>query len=451
MEKNKFEKDIRRELEGMKMTPSDTSWINVERRISKKKDRRLAGLLLLLLGLFISVGGYWLLNSKNGKHAQKIASGETHISGESLPAAQNPHDTAVITGAHPLPAVETSAGKIQKRNISKHQIPNHQLKDLPPGENGANLLAPAKNPQISNPQIEKSSAISDGKKFDINPEDSTLVHVQQKVDDTHIITQDIVKDSVRMTVDDHQSKQETVTKKNAVPSHGKNKWTWGFTFSAGSSYVRSSLLDVFSEEKSAAPSTQYDPGSVTGNPQPNLIPSMPQHSLAFAAGIVAKREIGLRSKLSLGLGYKYLSTTNMVGSRVNNVSEYYFSNTGIKNKHRNSFHFVELPVRIEVRLTKANKLPVHWNGGIHVAQLIGSDALQFSSGRYFNDNTFFNKTQIGVSTGVDVTLFSKQKFPVNIGPTFYYGASKIAGKGLYGDTHFSVIGLRAEILFLKKK
>lgn len=451
MEKNKFEKDIRRELEGMKMTPSDTSWINVERRISKKKDRRLAGLLLLLFGLFISVGGYWWLNSKNDQQVEKIAAEETHISQKSLPSVPYLPDTASNGGVFSVIKGETGTTHIQKRNISKHQIPNHQSKNLPPWENGANLLAPAKNPQISNPQIEKSSELSDEKIFDKNPADSTLVLVQQKADDTHIIAQDIVKDSVRMTVDDHQSKQETVTKKNAVPSHGKNKWTWGFTFSAGSSYVRSSLLDVFSEEKSAAPSTQYDPGSATGNPQPNLIPSMPQHSLAFAAGIVAKREIGLRSKLSLGLGYKYLSTTNMVGSRVNNVSEYYFSNTGIKNKHRNSFHFVELPVRIEVRLTKANKLPVHWNGGIHVAQLIGSDALQFSSGRYFNDNSFFNKTQIGVSTGVDVTLFSKQKFPVNIGPTFYYGASKIAGKGLYGDTHFSVIGLRAEILFLKKK
>jgi hypothetical protein len=60
-----------------------------------------------------------------------------------------------------------------------------------------------------------------------------------------------------------------------------------------------------------------------------------------------------------------------------------------------------------------------------------------------------NKTQLGLSTGISATLFSKQKVPVIIGPYFYYSASRLAGKGLYKNKHFSFMGLRTEILFEK--
>jgi hypothetical protein len=109
-------------------------------------------------------------------------------------------------------------------------------------------------------------------------------------------------------------------------------------------------------------------------------------------------------------------------------------------------------VSLKFQLTKNNSLPVYWLAGINISQLIGSNALQFKNdpGVYYNDNSLFNKTQWGFSTGFFATLFSQKKTPVNIGPYFYYNATRLANEGLYDKKHFNFIGMSAEILFNKK-
>ena len=62
MEQNSFEKNIQQKLDDLKMIPSDSAWINIERRIGKKhKDRKVIFILFFLI-LFLLSGGYWLLN-----------------------------------------------------------------------------------------------------------------------------------------------------------------------------------------------------------------------------------------------------------------------------------------------------------------------------------------------------------------------------------------------------
>ena len=93
-----------------------------------------------------------------------------------------------------------------------------------------------------------------------------------------------------------------------------------------------------------------------------------------------------------------------------------------------------------------------WNAGINISHLISSKALQFQSnpGVYYHDNSMFNKTQFGLHTGFSIVLFAQQKTPLTIGPDFYYSASRLADKGLYGGKHFSFIEIQTEILFRKK-
>jgi hypothetical protein len=102
-------------------------------------------------------------------------------------------------------------------------------------------------------------------------------------------------------------------------------------------------------------------------------------------------------------------------------------------------------------LNNNSSLPIFWNAGINISQLISTNALQFNSGGlYYSDNSFFNKTQFGLSTGISATLFAKGKRPFNLEPYFYYSATSLASKGLYNKKQFSFIGLRTEILFRKK-
>jgi hypothetical protein len=120
--------------------------------------------------------------------------------------------------------------------------------------------------------------------------------------------------------------------------------------------------------------------------------------------------------------------------------------------YRNNFHYLEVPVSIKIQINKNKKLPFFWNAGVNISQLISSNALQFKSnaGIYYNDNSMFNKTQLGLHTGLFLTLFSQQKAPFTFGPYFYYSATSLSGKGLYDGKHFSFIGIRTEILFRKK-
>jgi hypothetical protein len=103
-------------------------------------------------------------------------------------------------------------------------------------------------------------------------------------------------------------------------------------------------------------------------------------------------------------------------------------------------------------LNDSKALPLYWQAGINISQLISSNALQFQSspGLYYKDNSLFNKTQFGLITAISATLFSKQKVPLTIGPYFYYSISRLADKGLYGKKHFNFIGIRTELLFPKK-
>ena len=456
MEENKFEKDIRRELEGMKILPSEKSWASVEKRIGKKKRRRPIGLLLLLLALCISVGGYWLLHSKEQHYPGKIAEGESRIF-EKNHLSKTAHPDTADAPEKAKQVDEQQKNTMQQQIFSQKQPPKKHSGNNRDGIYVEPLFSADKHePALyreENIRIQKVAppfSVINEKGLNQKPVDTGLVHHLETNTLPGPITHKTDKNSAGISKVGNV--ETTTSNSNKLQTNQKKrKWTLGFTFSAGSAYVRNSLFGIFSEEKNAAPSNQYDPGSAGGGQRPDLIPSMPQHSLAFAGGVVATRPLTLRSELSVGIRYKYFSTTNRVGSPVSNFSDYYYSNSGPKKMYRNRFHFIELPVKIEVQLTKKNQLPVHWNAGIHVAQLIASNALQFSSGRYFNDNSFFNKTQIGFSTGVDVTLFAKEKFPVSIGPSIYYGISEIADKGLYGNTHFSFIGLQGKILFRRKE
>src|SRR6185312_13421688 len=122
-----------------------------------------------------------------------------------------------------------------------------------------------------------------------------------------------------------------------------------------------------------------------------------------------EKNISARSKIALGLSYKYYSLINEVGKKVDSLlspSAQYFSVSNSYNSftsshaYRNNFHYLEVPVSFELQLNKNKKLPLSWQAGVDVSELIGSNALQFeaSPGIYYNDNSMFNKTEFGLHT-----------------------------------------------------
>jgi hypothetical protein len=222
----------------------------------------------------------------------------------------------------------------------------------------------------------------------------------------------------------------------------KHLWSWGFSLFVGVSGMANNLFGSQDKNSASAFLSSAFPAASGSTATPSLIRS----SIAFLTGVSVERKIH-KIIFTTGLNYKLFSTTNTTGTDSAN----YFRATSNINTYHNFYHYIELPVGIKFQIVNSKKIKLNWNIGSSIAQLIGSNALQFNNitGLYFHDNSLFNKTQFGFNTGLDIALFSKQNRSLLIGPYFNYGISKIASQG-YNKHHFTFTGLRAQIIFRKK-
>ena len=96
-------------------------------------------------------------------------------------------------------------------------------------------------------------------------------------------------------------------------------------------------------------------------------------------------------------------------------------------------------------------MPVYWNGGFSLAQLLATNALQFdgNTGIYYKDNSLFRKTQVGIQTGVSVRFFNKSKHPMEIGPQVHYTISNLMKYKFDDSRHILSMGVMAK-WYIKK-
>jgi hypothetical protein len=234
----------------------------------------------------------------------------------------------------------------------------------------------------------------------------------------------------------------------------KSKWKLGFNFSAGGVAMQNGVLGVIGlgnadEAKTYAAYSPVTGGSTGSATTPVAAPSTIDPGFGFVLGAFLQKNISPNMSLLFGLNYKRYSSSMMVGGRVDSS---FLSNmnsgrvsyrSGSSTEYKNNFHFLELPVALQFRVTKQNKLPVYIYSGLTIAQLIGSNALQFTAqpGSYYSDNGLFNKTQVNVSAGILFSLSRRAKNPFLLGPDINFSLSEMANSGLYKDRHYSYLGI----------
>ena len=475
MEQNNFEKNIQKKLDGLKIPPSEAVWSNVERKITrKKKDRRMIFIFFFLI-LFLLLGGYWIFNStKNNSQLQndqlsnvlkqdsKATNIEDSSSTHAIPPSRNipgNAESSIVseekTNAHSIIIQNEKAGSVVKKNQK-----NVSAKiDLPKNKK---IISPSQNKKRSDRKsifIEKENNTVDPSNLtEKNTIPDNLEEKNSSADSGTIVENKANADSLLKNKKDKLIAKDDLSGKGISNKMQKHKWSFGITFSGGTSIIGQGPLGINNAISSYGLSS-LPPGSINN---PVYFPSKIKGSSAFIGGIFIEKNISDRNKISLGISYKSYSLINEVGSRIDstiiNPSQFFGSSGGLYSAtnniktYRNNFNYLEIPVSIEIHLDKSERLPVYWDAGINISQLISSNALQFTSnpGLYYHDNSLFNKTQIGLQTGFSATLFSNTKNPLSIGPYFIYNASKLANQGLYGGKHFSFIGIRTEILFGKK-
>ena len=94
------------------------------------------------------------------------------------------------------------------------------------------------------------------------------------------------------------------------------------------------------------------------------------------AGVFAERNISAKTKLVLGINFKSFNTSNKVGIR-NDTTGLYNSQNSV-NTYKNHYNFIELPVTLKIQIGRGKNIPLFWQGGFVVSELISSNALQFN-------------------------------------------------------------------------
>jgi hypothetical protein len=290
----------------------------------------------------------------------------------------------------------------------------------------------------------------------------------------------VVKDSAAQTIANvppvavPEVAQAAKVQKKAGPSN----WQFGVQVEGGYSGVTKDGLFGFLEKNYTQVPDLASPSfnnSVTYTPQfprPVSKPSNLTMGLSFSVGGFVKRALSNRLSLSAGLQYTYLSTRQVVGSKVSNnrtvnrapstsqvVNEYYnassfasFNNPGHNTQnYTNRYQFIELPVTLHTQLNRGKRLPIIWDAGFSVSKLLNTNALHYDGlgGVYYQDKELFNKTQWAVSTGFNVQLFKHTQHPLTVGPVMRYNITPMLKKDYSTGQHVWAVGLRATVLLKK--
>ncbi len=464
MEQNNFEKNVRQKLEELKIPPSDAVWANVEKRLGKKEKDKKVILIFFVLLIFLLTGGYWLLNSSKNTPTQNHQVTPLLKDSKARNKEDSSFEKAKIKSGNNLTTIDSASVSSGRTRVANSQIAtNHKTRQRKFSDNYASTPNQDFSKRTNNE--DSQIALNNANKLirkTTSPEienkierENVSINFQNQINADSFLIQFESKKTIQKLI----AKNTSSLKKDATKKPEK-RWDYGVTISAGNSFIGSNILERNYQSMDMSSGLPSPGNSNGGNPTYYYFPSPIRNSTAFIAGVLAEKNLSAKSKISLGISYKYYSLINKVGNKIDSIltSAQYFAAYSLNNtanhsqSYRNNFHYLEVPVSIKIQINKNKKLPLLWNGGINFSELISSNALQFNPnlGIYYNDNSTFNKTQFGLHTGLSLTLFSEQKMPLTFGPYFYYSATSLSDKGLYGEKHFSYIGIQTEILFGKK-
>jgi hypothetical protein len=192
------------------------------------------------------------------------------------------------------------------------------------------------------------------------------------------------------------------------------------------------------------------------------VPSAVEAGFSFSLGGFLNRSFSKRISVSAGLGYHYYSTKTHTGTYVNSPTYFYLSYgaldrtnayyaNGKEHAFTNQYHFIELPVTMELKLNKSDRLPIIWEAGFSLSYLLSSDALSYDpvSNIYYKSSRYMNKLQFNGITAIMVGM-PVGKSALQIGPQLQYGFTGLL-KSSYGNPgHLIFYGLKISFVPGKK-
>lgn len=482
MAANDFEKNVRRVMDDLKLHPSGEVWQRVEERIRANRRKRRIMFFIIFALMALAVGGYGIYNFSDTQHTRSKLVGENtdpgnrqpHQSGASMqtPAVKqdkNTEDTAPAPGT-------------VKKNVTASKI---MSKKNPVASNGATKKQRTKE-AANRPSHNRATEVS--RIEDVKTAAESKVERDKPINGNSDANQKIIAKDISLSKDepvsserksenmtgDSMTKQVTTNilkdtlNKNEVVSAARKpkaqnqtfkKWKWGLNLSLGASII---TQDPFSFKGSSnVYANAYNaPGASTGGAPGGLYgPSPNKPAFAFKTGLNVETQISGRSDLSVALSYAYLADKIKVGqnnTQLTSASRSAYYTAAPENTYTDHFHFIELPVMYQWRMTKNSDHYFSLSGGTSVSYLLSTNALVYDTalhGIYYEAGSVLNRAHFNFLAGISYRFAKASGFELATGPQFSFDVSKLIQSNVDKRKYFLYIGLGTRIYFgrMKKK
>ncbi len=419
MEERRFEKQVKHQMDELKIQPSEEVWQKVAANIKEKKHSHWTILFLL----FILLGSGYLF----WRSMQQRVSMNNNL-------AKNTGNTFLVTKknippSHKLLDENKKKSQLFNNKNSKYDSSGQVISISKKSEHNIGLSHSNQHSSFVKKHVADSktiidiatSGIEENKKKDKT--NSTLPKASKP--ETGKYSTDTLNNSasIKLSKDSllHRftvNNLDTSTPKAIISklSHRKNKWKLGVTITPGISFIKDAFFKTNNTPYSVpttAGSSAYNPTTYYGKFHPGF---------GCIVGVFAEKNISKRLKFDVGINYKLLSVSN---SFTDSVLQYYSS------KHISRFNNIELPLSLKY-IFNTRSLPLYIQSGITLSQLLG--------------NSSYNKTHVNFTSSLGVTFFSKLHHPVSFGPFINYQDGSLANTGLYYKKQILFTGLHADII-----
>lgn len=461
---NDFEKNARKLLDEFKLHPSEQVWQNVEERIREKKRKRRILFFMIFSCAFLALGGYGVYQMQGTRGKAQEAKIKTQLTTTENTNPGN-SDSLHLTSVNTI----SSQNKATAKTSITHEVTGEKQqaqKSAIAFKNNDGILkrkdqVPATSPKQN--ESEKQGSANDASSL-TTPDNSSDNKQGIPIDTTdHTITlapgkkDTVIASLVDSTTTKQKSEQTANTKPSKKITQSKKKIEWGASISAGASTI---TQDHFSNGNA-----NYSSGNLSSAPGPytgggSIYPqSANKPSFAFMAGVTLRKNISKRSSLSAGIQYSYMADKIKIGSlqTIPQSGYYYLFSSyyggAAKQTYTNHFHFIDVPLMYDWRITNNTKHFLSLNAGISVSFLISTNALVYdtaASGIYYHNKNSFAHAIINFIPGLSYH-FSAKNFEWSLGPQVYFDLNRFIKSDPDQRKYLFYGGVNAKLFFEKKK
>jgi hypothetical protein len=481
MQENEFEKQIKNMMEDFRLSPSDSVWEKVGRRLNNKRRRKTPFIFLVVAGLLTA--GFFMyhiaelqqqklnITDNNISKSIKNDSNSTQDSESSLvkknTAKQTKSDSSGAAKQLQYNKKLYNKEKVSIKNREDDFVVNENIKIsnglIPSKKYNADTLDYLNKPTTkayNNVVVDKPvyrDSLSANKPAAVHDATSNISQKNTNVDTSK--NNSVKTDSVGALQNTHNNTDKKIAAKKLDKNSKTHNWQWGINAFYGGSNAIEGLVDF---NKAQADYLSY-PGSVSGFDSTHTNNPYSSSS-AYHFGIMIQRKIIKNGFISAGLNFVHLSTKSNVNQKIDstyiirpsiNLNAAYAVNEYFQPgnfSYINAYNFIELPVYFQHDFFQKKQFAISYNAGISLRQLLSSDALIYNqyNNIYFTKDELMRKTQFQFLAGLNFKLNTGKTTAIYVGPQVSYSLSNMLKNDDNGSFHFITYGLQAGLLLHKK-